>query len=153
MLKIPSVKNILSAVTVTGVGYVLLNLVFLFYALVAWVLEEVTPGSPLMKRMWIGPISLTVATILIAFISWFIFRSKLATLYKAIYMTVPSAIVFTIIGITLYRWPVLAYTAGILLGAGIMIYFYLSKKPWLYYYVLISVGLALAVSSLLGAQI
>ncbi|MEK7637299.1 MAG: hypothetical protein AAB402_02840 [Patescibacteria group bacterium] len=154
MLKNPVIRNVLSAVAVAGAGFVLLNLVFIFFASIAWVLEKlIIPGSTPMERPWFMPVSFAISAAIIALISWFVFRSKLATLGKAIFMTVPVAVGLALIGIQLYRWPVAALSLGGLLSLGVLYYFYRTKQPWLYHYVVILVALTLAMVTILGVEI
>lgn len=157
MLKNPIVKNILSALTVAVFGFVLLNLAFLFdflfQSLIDGVVKLFTPVDFNMVWSWFPPVKHALFVIIIGLISWFIFRSKLGTLYKAVYMTVPLAVVFMTLGILLYRWPIFAYLSGFLFGFGVLYYFHRKKLPWLYYYTLILVGLVLAIFSLLGGEI
>lgn len=157
MFKIPIVKNILSAVAVTLFGFILLNLAFMFdfliHSLVKGLIELFTPVDLMTNFQWLPSVMHGLFTVIIGVISWFVFRSKLGTLYKAIYMTVPLAVVFVTLGIFLYRRPVAAYSSGSLLSVGILSYFYRAKKPWLYCYTVISVGLAMLLSGLLGVEI
>ena len=74
-------------------------------------------------------------------------------LYKAIYMTVPFAVVFLTIGIFLFRWPVLAYSVSGLFFFGVLYYFYRTRQPWLYYYTLILVAFVMLIAGLLGIEI
>ncbi len=90
--------------------------------------------------------------VIIGLISWPIFRSKLGLLYKAIYMTVPLAVVFATIGILLYHWPVLPYLVGGLFAIGVLFYLYRTKQPWLYFYTVILVALSLMILTLLGVE-
>lgn len=106
-----------------------------------------------MSYHWFPPIMHGLFAVIIGLISWLIFKSKLAVLYKAIYLTVPSAVVFVTLGIFFYRWPVIPYLTGSLLGIGVLYYFYCTKQPWLYYYTIIIVGLALTIMNLLGIEI
>jgi len=89
----------------------------------------------------------------IGVISWFVFRSKLGVLYKAIFMTVPLAVVFATLGIFLYRWPIAAYSLGGLFAIGVLYYFYRTKQPWLYYYTVILIGITMLLVGLLGVEI
>ena len=91
--------------------------------------------------------------VIIGIISWFVFKSKLKEIYKAIYMTVPLAVVFVTIGIFLFQWPIAVYLLGTLFGIGALYYFYRTKQHWIYYYTLILVGLTLAIFTLLGGEI
>ena len=157
MFKNPMVKNILSALAVAGFGFILLNFTFIFdfllHSLVAGLIKLFIPVNPEITYYWFPPVMHALFVVVIGLISWLIFRSKLGVLYKAIYMTVPSAVVFVTLGMFLYRWPVAAYSLGSLFGIGILYYFYRTKQPWLYYYTVILVGLALAIFSLLGGEI
>jgi len=153
----PMVKNILSVLAVAGFGFILLNFTFIFdfllHSLVVGLIKLFIPINPEMTYYWFPPVMHALFVLVIGLISWLIFRSKLGILYKAIYMTVPSAVVFVTLGMFLYRWPVAAYALGSLCGIGILYYFYRTKQPWLYYYTVILVGLTLAIFSLLGGEI
>lgn len=155
--KSPIAKNILSAVAVAGFGYVLLGLTFffdfLFQSLVDGIIKLFTSVDFNMTWHWFPPVKHAVFVVIIGLISWSIFRSKLGALYKAIYMTVPLAVVFVTLGIFFYRWPVAAYSLCSLFGVGVLYYFYRTKQPWLYYYTVILVGLALLLAGLLGVEI
>jgi len=159
MFKNPIVKNILLALAVTGFGFILLNLTFLFdflfQSLIVGFIELFTPVSvnPEMDYYWFPPMMHALFLVVIGLISWFIFRSKLGVLYKAIYMTVPTAVALATIGIFLYRWPIVVYSLGILFGISVLYYFYRTKQPWLYYYTLILVGLVMLLVGLLGVEI
>lgn len=157
MFKNPMVKNILSALAVAGFGFILLNFTFIFdfllHSLVIGLIKLFIPINPMITYYWFPPMMHALFVVVIGLISWLIFRSKLGVLYKAIYMTVPSAVVFVTLGMFLYRWPVAAYSIGSLCGIGILFYFYRTKQPWLYYYSVILVALALAIFSLSGGEI
>jgi len=53
-----------------------------------------------------------VFVVIIALISWGIFKSRLGELYKAAYSTVPVAVALVTTGMFLYHWPVLAYSVS-----------------------------------------
>lgn len=157
ILKNPIAKNILSAVAIAGFGFILLNLTFLFdflfQSLIIGLVRLFTPVDLVMAYPWLPPIMHALFVAVIGLISWSVFRSKLSVFYKAIYMTVPLAVVFATIGMFLYRWPVAAYSLGGLFSIGALYYFFRTKQPWLYYYALILVGLTLLIASLLGMEI
>lgn len=121
MMKIPKlknrvVKNILFALAVAIFGFILLNITFildfLYQSLVDWVVKLFTPIDINMVWHWYAPLKHIVFVIIIGLISWYIFRSKLGMLYKAIFMTVPLAVVFVTIGMFLYPWPWVVYLVG-----------------------------------------
>lgn len=157
MFKNPIVKNILSAVAVAVFGFILLNLTFMFdfliQSLVKGLIELFTPVDLMTNFQWLPPAMHSLFAVIIGIISWLVFRSKLGVLYKAIYMTVPLAVVFATLGIFLGRWPVAAYSLGSLLSIGVLYYFYRTKQPWLYYYTLILVGLTFTIIGLFGVEI
>lgn len=157
MFKSPIVKNILSALAVAGFGFILLNLTFmfdfLFQSVVKGIIKLFIPIDPDMTYGWFPPMMHALFVVVIGLISWPIFKSKLGTLYKAIYLTVPLAVVFTTLGIFLYRWSVAAYSIGSLFGIGVLYYFYRTKQPWLYYYTVILIGLTMLLVGLLGVEI
>ena len=155
MFKKPIVKNILSAFAVAGFGFILLNIAFLFDFLIQSLMIkgiEIFISAPIdfeTNPQWLPIAMHGLFVVIIGIISWFVFRSKIGTLYKAIYMTVPLAVVFVTLGIFLYQWPVAAYSLGSLFGIGVLYYFYRTKQPWLYYYTVILIGFVLAIFSFL----
>jgi len=102
MLKNPLIKNILSALAVAVFGFILLNLTFLFDALIHdLVIGFITffiSFDMLMTYIWFPPMMHGLFVFAIGLISWFVFKSKLGVFYKAIYMTVPVVVVLVTIG-------------------------------------------------------
>ena len=150
------VKNILSALAVAFFGFILLNLIFLF----DFIYQSAIRGIAILfiplgseTNMYWFPSLHGSFVVIIGIISWFVFRTKLRVLYKAIYMTVPVAVVLATMGIILYRWQVISYSIEALLCIGTLYYFYRTKQPWIYYYTLILVSLTLAIYTLTGGEI
>lgn len=150
-------KNILSALAVAFFGFILLNLTFIFDAayqgIVRWCIGLFVPLDPNMHWYWFPPVMHGSFVVIIGLISWLIFKSKLGTVYKAIFMTVPVATVLVTVGILFYQWPIIVYSLCSLLCAGILYYFYRIKQPWLYYYAVILVGITLLIMGILGVDI
>jgi len=150
-------KNILSALAVVVFGFFLLNVAFifdfLFQDLIDTIVRFFTTADVNMEWSWFPPLKHAMFVVLISLISWYVFRSKLGVLYKAIYMTVPLAVVFMTIGIFTYPWPIAAYSLGGLFGIGVLYYFYRTKQPWLYYFALIFMSLIMLLVGLLGVEI
>lgn len=157
LIKNEFIKNILSALAVAVFGFILLNLTFLFDFLFQSAIRGIVglfiPLGPDMRLYWFPPLMHASFVVVIGLISWLVFRSKLKVLYKAIYMTVPLAVIFVTIGMFLYPWPIAVYLLGILFTIGILYYFYRTKQSWLYYYTLLLVGLTLTIFTLLGGEI
>ncbi|MBI4744598.1 MAG: hypothetical protein HY776_07270 [Actinobacteria bacterium] len=156
-LKNSIVKNILSAIAIAGFGFILLNLTFLFdflfQSLIDGVVRLFTQVDFNMNWYWFPPMKHAMFVVVIGLISRLVFRSKMGILYKAIYMTVPLAVVFVTLGMFLYRWPVAAYLSSSLFGIGVLYYLYRTKQPWLYYYTLILISLVMLIVGLLGVEI
>jgi hypothetical protein len=143
---------------VAAIGFVLLNLTFLLNYLVFQFINIFMPSNPMPSNpesapQWFPLARHILFLIIIALISWIVFRSKLRVLIKAIFMTVPTAVTLVTIGILLYPSPVLPYLVGALLTIGVLFYFYRTHRPWLYYYSVILVALVLMVFTLMGGEI
>ncbi|MFA5047723.1 MAG: hypothetical protein WC516_01635 [Patescibacteria group bacterium] len=138
--KNPATKGVLSALAVIVFGFILLNLTFLFDALFQNFIDLIvglfTKINLNMSTRWFPMGKHLSFAILIIIISYFLFSSKLKTIYKSIFMTVPLMTLFLTIGIFLHQSP---WIAGIIiagLALGVFYYFYKTKQPWLYYYTL-----------------
>ena len=153
MIKNPILKNTLSVLAILVSIPILLTFIFLFYALIFNFYDKIIPWSQNAgpnPYFILRPITLFV---ILAVISWFIFRSKLATLYKAIYTTVPVATVLAFIAIYFNSRPVLIYSLGALFSLGVLAYLFLKKKSWLYYFSVIFISIILLVIGLSGVEI
>ena len=150
-------KNILSALAVAGFGFLLLNVAFifdfLFQSLVMGCIKFFVPFDIMMNLAWFPQMMHLAFLAIIGLITWAVFRTKWRVLYKAIYMTVPLATVFATFGMFFYRWPVAAYSLSGLFGLAILYHLYTTKQPWLYYYTLILVSLAMLMVGILGLEI
>lgn len=153
MLKNPYVKNVFPAGAVTVFGYILLNLAFLLYALIINGIGFFLPADFAKTSSWYMPVMMTMISVGILVSYWFVFRSGLGEIYKAILMTVPTAVVLVMVGISLYRWPPAAISLGGLLSIGVLYYFYRTKQPWLYYYAVNLVAAKLLIMNSLGVEI
>jgi len=156
-LKKPAVKNILSALAVAFFGFILLNIIFIFDALftglIMLILNLFLKGDLFTQYPWLPAVMHVLFVIIISLISWLVFRSKLRVLFKAIYMTVPLAVVFVTIGMSLYSWPAISYLIGFLFAILVLYYFYRTKQPWIYYFTLILISLVMLIGAILGTEI
>jgi hypothetical protein len=153
MFKKPIVKKILMALAVAVFGFVLLNLTFLFNYLMFLVIDLFVPPDFIPANLWFPLVRHGLFLVIICLISWFVFRSNLGVLYKAIFLTVPVAVFIVSIGIFLYKWPPIPYIIGGLSTLAILFYFYRTKQHWLYYYSVLFIALALMIFTLLGGEI
>lgn len=157
MIKNPIVKNVLWALIVAVIGFILLSLTFLFDFLyqsaVRGIVQLFIPMNPEMDIVWFPWVMHGSFMILICLISWAIFRTKWHKLIKATYLSVPTAVVLATIGIMFYRWPVVVYIVGFALCAGVLYYFYRTKQHWIYYFTVIFWALVLAIFTLMGGEI
>ncbi|RPJ63459.1 MAG: hypothetical protein EHM12_02265 [Dehalococcoidia bacterium] len=149
----PRVKNILSALAVAVLGFILLNITFLLNFLLFKLIDLSLPHELVSAFQWFPMVRHALFLVIIMLVSWAVLRSKLSTLYKAIYLIVPVAVVIVSIGIFMYQWPPAAYLVAGIFTAGILFYLYCMRQPWLYYYAVLLVALTLMVFTLLGGQI
>lgn len=155
MFKKPWVKNILSVIAVVVGGMILLNLTFMFdygfQSLLKFIFYRNT--DLIMTVPWLPGLQHGLFVVLIGFISWLIFRTKWPTLVKAIYLPVPTAVVLATVGISTYQWPWLSYGLGGLIVITTLYYFFRTKQPWLYYFAVILVAIALLIMGITGQEI
>ena len=153
MIKSPNLRKALSALAILVSIPILFTLLFLFYALIFNFYDMLIPLNPNVgpnPYFILRPITLFV---ILAVLSWFIFRSKIATLYKAIYTTVPVGTVLAFVAIVFYSQPVLIYSLGALFALSVLSYLFFTKKPWPYYFSVISVSIALLMVNILGVEV
>ena len=157
MFEKPFARIFLPAAAVAGFGFLLLTITFLVDYLLQTSIDAIvrlfTAADMNMSTRWYPSAKHAAFVVVIGLTSWAVFRSKLGVLYKAMYMTVPLAVVFVSIGIFLFRWPVVPFAVGFLITIGVLFYFHRTRQPWLYYYTVILVALSLAVFTLLGGDI
>lgn len=153
----PWFKNVLMASAVIVFGFILLNLVFLldvlFQSLLRQVIGLFVELGPETNIFWIPPLMHILFFALILLISFFILRSKLKTIYKAIFLIVPVATVLVTLGIFLYDFPFILYPLAVLLVLATLFVFYKTKQPWIYYFSVILISIALMIFTLAGGEI
>jgi hypothetical protein len=128
----PWQQNVLSAIVIIVAGYILFNLAFLLAALVINGITLLTGGS---FEQAPKPYATGVYLLLIAVISWLVFRSKLSHLVKATYMTMPLMVALVYTGILLYQQPMwVPIGVGAVIVGAVLFFIYRRKLPWLYYF-------------------
>lgn len=152
-----AVKIILSVLAIIVFGFILLNLAFLFAwlfqtAIVA-LLRLIWSEEALMQYLWFPLLVHASFMIVIILISWLVIKSKLKTLPKAIYMTVPFAVIFMTIGIIFYQIQFLVYLLSTIFLLGVIYYLYRTKQPWLYYFSLFFIVVLILLSMITGTEI
>ena len=149
------IKNILSALAIVFFGFILLNITFLlnflFFSLVDLLIPQRLTETG--GWQWFPPARHLLFLVIIGLISWPILRSRLRSLFKAIYLVVPVAVTLVTIGLLLNTLPVLSYLICALLTLGTLVYLYLTRRPWLYFFAVIIVAFALLVFNLMGGEI
>lgn len=147
-------KKILTIIGIPLVGFILLNITFLFAALFHTIFNRLFSGHYEIISRWIPASRHILFAIVIILISWFILKSKkIKELYQATYAVVPTATILVTIGIFLYQRPLAVYSLSVLFFGAIIYYLYRKKKPWFYYYSVTWVTLALLIMGILGIDI
>ena len=148
-------KNILSALAVIFFGFILLNLTFLLNFLFFSLIELLIPQhlTETGDWQWFPPARHVLFLVIIGLISWPILKSRLRTLLKAIYLVVPVAVTLVTVGLLLNTLPLLSYLICALLSLATLVYLYLTRRPWLYYFAVIIVAFSLLVFNLMGGEI
>lgn len=125
-------KNVLSLFVIVIGGFILFNVAFILAAFVINACISIMEISPDSAPPFIGK---AIYLIIIAIISLFVFKSKLSTLVKATYLTVPLMVVQVFIGIVLYEQSkfIIAAIAALMISA-VILYMYKKKLSWQYYF-------------------
>ncbi len=150
-------KNLLDALLVAVLGFLLLNLAFVVYAgayNLAFRAMRLGAGEGMDFANAAPPqILRIVLAVLIILLSWFVLRSKLNVILKAAFLMVPVATALVTIGIYLYETPVLTYLLGGLICAGLLFWLFKNKWHWLYMYSVLLVAGALTLMGIMGIDI
>lgn len=149
----PVVKYGLPALGVAFYGVILLSLAFTLSYLIDSSFDYLFQSAWNQTIPWHPPVKHLIFLGSIAAISWFVLKSKFKEYYKIIYLTVPTAVIFTYVGVSMYLWPVLSHIIGAVIYGSILYYFHLTRKPWLYYFSVSLVTLVLVIMGLLGVDI
>ncbi|MFH1736685.1 MAG: hypothetical protein ABH838_02185 [Actinomycetota bacterium] len=153
ILKSPLVGNVLRILAVPFFGFILWNFAFVLFALFVRLALLFFPTDFARTSSWFMTSMLIIFSVLLVALSWFVFRSILPDLFKAIYATMPLAVMFVSIGILTYPQPVLAYGLNGLAFVAILAYLVKTKQPWIYYYALGFTASTLLIFTLLGGEI
>lgn len=125
-------KNVLSILTIIIGGFILFNIAFMFAAVVMFGWMKIMGMSDNFAPPFISKV---IYFILIVLISFGILKSKLNTLIKATYFTMPLMVVIVMIGIAFYQQSkMLIFTIGALIIGSVLFYLYKKKLPWQFYF-------------------
>jgi hypothetical protein len=156
-IKNPLLRKVLFALAVVVFGFILLNLTFIFDAVYQGIIRRILgmflPLGPDSNLYWFPAVMHVSFAVLILIISFFILKSALRDLFKAVFFVVPLAVTYVTIGMFLYQWPFLEYTLAALTGLGVLYGIYRTKQPWLYYFSFALVSLLLLIMALFGVDI
>lgn len=151
----PWQKTALSVLVITGGGFLLFNAAFmlaaLFFQAGNWVVSMITGKGPypVNQMLWAA-----LFLVLLIVASWFVLRSKLPTLAKATFLTMPLMVLLIFLGILFYELPTWIPTmAGILLVGAILFFLIKKRLPWQYYVATLYTGALALVVALTGMEI
>jgi len=156
-LKNPKVQIALQIIALPVIGFILLNLAFildyLFQTLIDFIVGffvsvdlNVAFGSYFVIKQ-------VLFLLFIFLISYFIFKSHLPTIAKAIYSVVPLAATFLTIGILSYPFMVISYVASAFVFVSLVYYLYTTKQPWQYYYAVLFIGVLMLMIAIFSIDI
>lgn len=145
-------NKILTAILIAAIGFIFLNLVFMLDGAVSALINLFIKID--------GPEHLTAIIssqilfiVIVAIISYFILRSRWVVWLKASYIMVPAAAIYVILGASLYRWPLIAYSICALFGLAGLFVLYRTKQPWQYWFAFCSISIVLLIGTLMGMEI
>jgi hypothetical protein len=145
----PWLKTLLSILTIIIGGFLLFNLAFILVALIMGLVGLISGSNNTPSITGI-----VILIILLLVLSWFIFKSKLPTLIKATYLSMPLMVILMTIGISLYQQPQwIIYLIGAAIVISILLYLIFKKLSWLYFISTIYVALLALYISIAGIEI
>lgn len=152
------IRGILEMVAVVIGGIILLNLTFLldyvFQNILLLILKSFFDVESLYKNaFWFPSLMHVLFVFLMGVITYYIFKSKWKTLFKAIYLSVPTAVTLVSLGIFLYQKPIVVLTLSVGLVLLVLFFFYKKKLPWIYFVSIIWISITLLVMNILGKDI
>jgi hypothetical protein len=153
MIKNQYIRNIFAAATVAALGFLLLNLAFMLDWAFQSLLLRLFPMNADMRLYWFPPARHVLFFALILLLTWPVLRSRLKTIFKAAYLTVPAAVTFATVGMFLYQRPAVMYGISVLIYGGTVYFLYRRHMSWLYYYSVTLTAVALLTVGLLGIDI
>lgn len=125
-------KNMLSVLVIVVGGFVLFNAVFL---LAAFVMNASTRVFGMPEGAAPYFLSRVLFLILVFMISSGVFKSRLNTLAKATFLTMPLMVVLVMVGMVLYQQPkFLQIGIGTLIISAAIYYLYKKTLSWHYYF-------------------
>lgn len=142
----PVTKIILSALIIFVFGFFLFTIIISLkymcqpYVIYLFVTPDIAENLP-----WLPKLMDIIFVVIIGLISWWIFRSKLPLIYKAIYTSVAVGVTLEVVGMFLYRWPIVSYSVSTIITLGILYYLFRTRKPWHYYFAVIMMSIILNV--------
>lgn len=156
-MKNKTVKKILSALLVTVFGYIVINLTYLIDFIFQTFLDDAvglfTKAEVNLVWHWYPIAKDLLFLLIVALVSRSVFQSKMKTLYKNIYLTLPLSVIYTTINIFFFRWPIAVYLAEAYFFFGFLYVFKRLKLSWLYFYTLYFFSLLILVLNMMRWQI
>ena len=144
-------KNVLSAILIAASGFILFNIAFMLAAGTIWTCNWIVSLFTGKMDMAVNSIYGALVFVLIMLVaSWFIFKSKLKPIFKAIYLPMPLMVVLIFIGVLLFHLPQwVPISIGAVIIASILFFLYKKKLSWLYYFATLYTG-AMALYVVIG---
>ena len=131
--------KLLSGLVIFIGGFILFNIAFVSAAFIMNTTNKLLGLDENAAPHIIGAL---IFLLLLALLSWLIYRSKLDKLLTATALTVPLMVLFTIIGMQLYEQPKwVPFLLGSAIVSGLSFFLYKKKSPWEYYFAVISVSI------------
>ncbi|MCL4364635.1 hypothetical protein M1328_05360 [Patescibacteria group bacterium] len=156
-MKNKTVKKILSALLVAVFGYIVINLTYLVDFIFQTFLDDVVriffKAEVNLVWHWYPIAKDLLFLLIVVLVSRSVFQSKMKTLYKNIFLTLPLSVIYTTINIFFFRWPIVVYLAEAYFFFGFLYVFKRLKLSWLYFYTLYFFSLLILILNMMRWQI
>jgi uncharacterized membrane protein (UPF0136 family) len=131
--------KLLSGIVIIICGFILFNIAFMTAAFIMNTTNRILGLGENAAPHIIGAL---IFLLVLAVLSWLVYRSKQNKLIKATALTVPLMVLLTIVGMQLYEQPKwVPFLLGGAIVTGLSYYLYKMKSPWEYYFAVICVSI------------
>jgi len=157
ILQKPKTRIALQIVDIPIVGFLLLNLTFIFDALYQGIIRSLIsvfiPFDQDSHIIWLSVVLHFSFVVIICIISKLIFKSKLNHLFKSSFLMVSAATVLVTIGMFSCPNQIIAFLTGTGFVFSVLLCLIKTKQARQYFYALCLITLALVLGSLTGMEI
>ncbi len=91
--------------------------------------------------------------ILVGVSSVYFMKSVYSVVWKALFLTIPTAVILVTFGILLYQWPYAAWSAASVFVLSTLVYLYMKHLSWQYFFAVLYTSVVLGIFTFMGGEL